>query len=299
MFGLTIILMLLALAATPLASQEGPYVPCVGCEVSDRLPYPELGHWYNPEQSGTGFTLEFQNGVMAGYYFGYDAQGDPEWYLVTASLERGATPGVLWELSVEPLRYTGGNCLGCPYAPPNAPASLTAIKLEFLQRAYARLTLSDGSVQYLVPLMYGDEGKAFFAEQTPYLLPVIKPNPWGSLWTLVFKEFSDEEFAPWTWVSGVFEISEGVILTGGPDAGKLRYRVWELTNPPEVIVPFARIYCAPDPESGEPGCTFIASGLNPVDPVEFRISMGNFTDSRFFGITEEGHTIEGFRLQYD
>jgi hypothetical protein len=206
---------------------------------------------------------------------------------------------VMWEAEVEPTRFAGGNCQGCPYQLPDVMEKQPKILIEFLQRAYMRITFADGSWQYMVPLLFGDHSRAFFTEQTPYVFPLIKPNPWGSLWTIVFKAYSDDEFAPWTWSSGVFEISEGEMPDTGPDAGKLRYRVWEPTSPPEVIVPFGRIYCDLDLEEVEPVCTFVVSGIDPVTPVEFRISIGNFTDSRFFGISESKDIVQGFRLQYD
>lgn len=296
---LLMVLVLLALPAAFLSAQEGPYVPCVGCDEFIDAPYPEPGHWYNPDQSGSGFTLEFQNGVMAGYYFGYDVAGEPEWYLVTNRLERSENPGVMWEVEIEPQRFTGGNCLGCPYQPPNVPVKQAKIRIEFLQRAYARLTLPDESIQYMVPIMYGDAGKAFFAEQTPYLFPVVTNNPFASLWTLVFKEYSEEAHAPWTWFSGVLMIGPGSLKTGGTYKGMLEYIVKEPTPPPEVSMPFGHILCGLDEELGEPGCIFSVSVFNPGNPVEFRIPIGNFTDSRIFGETADGMTVQGFRLQYD
>jgi hypothetical protein len=64
---------------------------------------------------------------MAGYYYGYDAEGDPEWYLATNPLMRSETPGVMWELEVEPQRFTGGNCMGCPYQARNDSEKLPAL----------------------------------------------------------------------------------------------------------------------------------------------------------------------------
>ncbi|MGB5292669.1 MAG: hypothetical protein WBN41_14595, partial [Lysobacterales bacterium] len=261
---------------------------------------PEPGHWYNPDQSGTGFNLEFQNGIMAGYYYGYDTEGDPEWYLVTGPLVRSETTGVMWELEVEPQRFTGGNCMGCPYQAPADPVKLPVIKIEFLQRAYARLTLSDDSIQYMVPIIYGDAGIAFFAEQTPYPFPRIDFNPYASLWTLVFKEFSEEKHAPWTWFSGVFMIGSGYQSSPeGSYKGAIVYNVYQPVNPPEVSAPFGDILCDLDTAVNEPVCVLIAGGLNPVSKPEFRISIGNFTDSRIFGETENGDTVQGYRLQYD
>jgi hypothetical protein len=94
-------------------------------------------------------------------------------------------------------------------------------------------------------------------------------------------------------------IDEGRILTGGDYEGKLLYKVLQPVNPPEVSAPFGNILCDLDEALAEPVCIFTASGLDPVDKPEFRIPIGNFTDSRFFGETESGDIVQGFRLQYD
>jgi hypothetical protein len=87
-------------------AQEGPYVPCAGISCEDPLykPWPETGSWYNPEQSGSGLTVEIQNGVLLAYYFGYDDEGNPEWLMLSGPLEPGKDKdeGVLWQLEVEP-----------------------------------------------------------------------------------------------------------------------------------------------------------------------------------------------------
>jgi hypothetical protein len=151
----------------------------------------------------------------------------------------------------------------------------------------------------MVPIIYGDTSKAFFEEQTPYLFPMVAYNPYASLWTLVFKGYSEEEHAPWTWFSGVFMITEGQIITGGAYEGQLEYKVIQPVPPPEVSAPFGNIFCDLDEALGEPVCVLTAGGLNPVNKPEFRIPIGNLTDSRFFGETEGGDTVQGFRLQYD
>lgn len=292
--SLFVIMVLLALPAAPLFAQEGPYVPCVGCDELTWAPYPEAGLWYNPDQSGSGFTFEFQKGVMAGYYYGYDAEGQPEWYLVSGTLLESETPGVMWELEVEPQRFTGGNCLGCPYQAPNDPEALSAIRIEFLQRAYARITLSDDSIQYMVPIIYGDGGKQFFAEQTPYLFPMVAPSPWLSVWSLMIKEPTEDEYAPWAWTSGIYIINQGRINTGGQFEGKLIYPVYAPLHPPEGSIGVSEIVCDLEEPEGEPVCELPWHGGEP-----FRIPIGNFTDNRFFGEAEDGRIVQGFRLQYD
>lgn len=54
-----------------------------GLGMSAKSGQPEAGWWWNPQESGRGFFLEWQNGqlFMAGYM--YDEQGSPIWYLAT------------------------------------------------------------------------------------------------------------------------------------------------------------------------------------------------------------------------
>lgn len=293
---------LLVLPAAPVLAQEGPHVPCVECENLTMAPYPEPGHWYNPEQSGTGFNLEFQDGVLAGYYYGYAEDGEPEWYLVTKQLLRSSSAGVMWEATVEPQRFSGGKCMGCPYVEPADPESLPEIKLEFLQRAHARVTFGDGSVEYMVPLTYGDPTKAVFSDKTSYRFPMISnPPPYPSLWSLVIRT-PDEDYAegaPWTWVSGIIMIREGRVPGGGSKAGKLVYTVNQPAFPPEGAAPFGEIVCELHETVDEPVCKLTASALDPVEKPEFIISVGNFTDSRIHGESEDGRVLQAFRLQYD
>lgn len=293
-----ITLMLLALSAAPLFSQEGPYVPCVGCDdFVSTPPYPESGLWYNPDQSGTGFDLEFQNGIMAGHYFGYDETGEPEWYLLTNKLVRSEQHGVMWELEVQPERYTGGSCLGCEYRTPVGIELLPAIKIEFLQRAYAKVTLSDGTIQYMVPIIYGSEARAFFDEKTPYKFPVL-PVSEPAIWNFVSKPRQEGEAEPWRWSSDVFFIAEG--QSGYPDDRYVSYSVTAYASPPEELITIGHIICGSDDESSDPECVFEANNYNdPLNPYKFKISIGNFTDTRFYGETENGETVQGFRLDYD
>jgi hypothetical protein len=69
---------------------------------------PESGWWWNEQEAGRGFFMEWQNGTLdiAGYM--YDDQGNPVWYLTVGEI--GGTPaarsfsGTWWS-------YTGGQTL--------------------------------------------------------------------------------------------------------------------------------------------------------------------------------------------
>jgi len=74
---------------------------------------PETGWWWNPEESGRGYFLEWQGGqlFMAGYM--YDGSGDPLWYLstnTTPSSNLLSYSGTWW-------RYGNGQTLTGAYKP--------------------------------------------------------------------------------------------------------------------------------------------------------------------------------------
>ena len=100
---------------------------------------PEGGWWWNPDESGRGFFMEWQGGSVniAGYM--YDAQGRPTWYIAVVQ-----TPN--------PLRITGnwwtfanGQALGQPYRPATLTStSAGALDVQFTSAATATMTLPDG-----------------------------------------------------------------------------------------------------------------------------------------------------------
>ena len=280
-------------------AQEGPFVPCVGCESLTQTPYPETGLWYNPEQSpGTALNFEIQNGVLAGFFYGYDAEGRPEWELVSGQLQTSEEPGVIWELETSMVRATGGSCRDCAYTAPQITEGDT-IRLEFMQRNYMRITVG-GYDQYLVPFTYGSSAVAYFPNKTPYLFPVfVETTPF----MVVIKPGSSIE-EPGSWGSMIFDIETiGIIQIGNKRT--LRYDLdnyvyWPPGNPvpdPPPPIDLGAIDCQLDDEVDGPVCKLAFD--EPVAPGPFVIPVGNFSDSRFFGEAEDGSTIEGFRLDYD
>lgn len=263
--------------------------------IANANPYPEPGIWYNPDQSGSGFGLEFQNGIMAGNYYGYDENGEPEWYLFANKLTRSEEAGVMWELEVQPERYTGGNCMGCEYQAPAVPELLPAIKIEFLQRAYAKVTFSNGSIQYMVPIIYGSEGAKYFEDETPYVFPTYGGglNNEPQTYFMFVTKPNTVPPSPWLWESRIMPIGAGNVASGGSSEGKLIYKTWIPAGPPGPDVFPDLIVCELDQVSSEPGCKWVAG------PKEYVISIGNMTDSRIFGEAEDGSTLEGYRLDYD
>lgn len=284
-----LVLLLGAMLAPGAQAQPGPIIPCVGCDELTITPWPETGAWYNPDQSGSGLNLEIQNGYLLGFYYGYDTEGLPEWHIISGALVASGTEGVVWELDTALQRFTGGNCTGCPYRPPSDPVAGPTIRLEFLQRNYLRLTIGEYESQYFVPIIYGSEAHQYFGKKSPYLFP-----KYGDYFLLVFRTTADPE-EPWKWSSVVGEVKEGQWVTEGPEAGTLQYVIYlPAYSTPDT--PYGRIVCAMDMDEGGPGCEVI-EGKDTL--IIYTMPIGNMSDSRFYGESAIGRTIEAYRLDYD
>ncbi len=293
---LLILFFLLFTASTSVVAQDGPNVPCVSCDNLIQAPYPETGAWYNPDQPGTGINLEIQNGFLVGYYYGYTVDGFPEWYIIRGPLVRSEEEGIQWVLERYMKYYQDGACIGCEYQPPTEPVNGPAIKLEFLQRNYLRLTIGENPAQFYVPIIYGSGGMKYFEDQTPYVIPTFKGSTPGSEYAthfLFIEKPNTDPPSPWLWESKIRPIGEGMVPSGGIDEGNLIYPTWSPQGPPGPDVIAHLIVCKLDESSNQPGCKWV------LGPREYVIPIGNISDSRIFGEAEDGWTIEGYRIGYD
>jgi hypothetical protein len=108
---------------------------------------PENGWWWNPDESGRGFFLEWQAGVLdvAGYM--YDDAGNPVWYIAVARMggATGATFSSDW------LSFAGGQTLTGPWQHNHPVAgSVAPITIEFTAADQALMTLPNGRSTRLV-----------------------------------------------------------------------------------------------------------------------------------------------------
>ncbi len=85
------------------------------------------GHWFNPNNSGWGFSLVEQGDVLGGALFTYDTTGEPTW---VSGFQRGST-------SVEYLAFRGA----CPWCTYQTPTSSNVGKLSFDFSAETQLTV--------------------------------------------------------------------------------------------------------------------------------------------------------------
>ena len=95
------------------------------------------GWWWNPAESGRGFSVEVQGDTMDIVAFMYDAAGNPVWYISSGKMTTpSAYTGTL-------LAITGGQVLNGPYKAPTAVTPAGRITMNFASLESATFTLSD------------------------------------------------------------------------------------------------------------------------------------------------------------
>ncbi len=69
---------------------------------------PVAGVYYDPNESGSGFALDYQNGILLVASYSFLAAGPAQWYLSSGSVVNNVFTSTL-------DKYTGGQCISCPY----------------------------------------------------------------------------------------------------------------------------------------------------------------------------------------
>jgi hypothetical protein len=101
---------------------------------------PQTGWWWNPDESGRGYSIEVQGSSLFLAGFMYDDFGNPLWYF-------GAGP-MTTERHFESdlLLFSGGQTMSGPYRPPGTPLRVGRIGVDFSAADRATITTSDASV---------------------------------------------------------------------------------------------------------------------------------------------------------
>jgi hypothetical protein len=111
---------------------------------------PATGIWWNPDESGTGYAIDVQHGVLAMLIFSYQVNGAPEWYYVTGPLTNN---GRSFSSTLD--KYRGGQCISCPYTGrPTLPGNDGPIAIEFSSSTRATLSLPGGRRVAIQPMAF-------------------------------------------------------------------------------------------------------------------------------------------------
>jgi hypothetical protein len=115
---------------------------------------PAPGLWWNPDESGRGFTIDMQDSIMVVTSYVYSQQGAATWY-VSAGQYNFATRTFTATFDAN----TGGQCLGCPYVRPQGVANAAGpIRIVFDSYTSGTLYYNGGSFRIIRQLYgYGDK----------------------------------------------------------------------------------------------------------------------------------------------
>ena len=122
----------------------------------DAAPFqPRTGWWWNPDESGRGFSIELQGDhLFVGAYM-YDEAGNAVWYVADGLMESPT------RYSGPLLQFSNGQTLTGAYRAPAPPATVGTITVDFSATDEATVTVSDelpqlaakqGKVITIVPL---------------------------------------------------------------------------------------------------------------------------------------------------
>ncbi len=316
-----LILFALAILTSPALADTGPRVPpCEGCPVSSERPYPRSGFWYDPQRSGSGFSIEMQQGILSGAFYGFDETGARTWYIFNGTLQPSEQPGEYWTVETDLLEFSGGGCIDCEHRPNLPPQVRHRMRLTVLQRNLISYSL-DGGPQFRVqPLVYGTEMPRLYPQTSDLGLPnYANLNVFGGSplhvdagytpWILTTRNPDQRNFPYYLWTYGMrwsdgFRQGEN---TGRPVASylSLEYITESVTDMEIICNSRERMTQSSDIppallEGIGPGefCVVRVPGAG-VGVYDFYIApLGNFGDDYFFATAADGRVIEGMRLLY-
>lgn len=115
---------------------------------------PEVGWWWNPNESGRGFFVESQNGIiyLAGYF--YEPDGRATW------LVAGGPNADPYNYQGRLLAYSNGQTLVGGYKPPSPPTDAGPVSISFSDDSHGTIVWPGGTIP-IVRQVFGSGEAAF------------------------------------------------------------------------------------------------------------------------------------------
>ncbi len=291
------------LLGTQLFAQSGPEVPCSDCEQLTSLTRnvnPTTGFWYNPEQSGSGLSIEVKNRTVFGAYYGYDHEGRPVWFTFTGQLQDSNKTGVMWELDSDLLEFKDGNSLNSNYQAPTLLESEHQIHIDFNHMNHADFSVDNGPIQNIVPLSYGIEHGTYFPEKTSLSIPNLQ-----GFWVFSFRVNTEIHPFPQFLISGftsplMVHLREPFQQNNEDGTSFVSFRVVELQPVPELGLFVGGVSCntSLDENNEIQGPTCQYTTIKDGGARTYNMPIAGIGFNKLFGETEDGYTFKAFRYDY-
>lgn len=105
---------------------------------------PQTGLWWNPAESGSGYSFDVKHGTLVVTVYSYLAFGAPIWYLASGPIVDDTFTAVL-------EKYVSGQCVSCAYKRPAYNGNDGTISIRFHSPTSAMMTLPGGRTIAVVP----------------------------------------------------------------------------------------------------------------------------------------------------
>jgi hypothetical protein len=120
---------------------------------------PTSGVWWNPAESGRGYTIELQGNILVFYTYLFDVSGRASWYGGAAALNADGS------FDAQLQEYTGGQSLTGPYKLPAVKGNVTSVHLACSTTTTCTLTWAGGTIP-IQRMWYGNDAVAVNAPQS-------------------------------------------------------------------------------------------------------------------------------------
>jgi hypothetical protein len=106
---------------------------------------PQLGNWWNPIESGTGYAFDIRGNTLIVTVYSFLPDGSPTWYLAYAPLVGN-------EATMSLQKFRNGQCLSCVYSAPVNVGSDGSMTVTFTSATSALMRLPGRAVFSIRPL---------------------------------------------------------------------------------------------------------------------------------------------------
>lgn len=100
---------------------------------------PDNGWWWNPDEGGSGYSLEVQGNNLFVVGFMYETSGRAVWYFSAGPMSTATT------YHGDVLQFAGGQTMGGAYHPPGNPTKVATLDIAFTAENEATTTFTDTS----------------------------------------------------------------------------------------------------------------------------------------------------------
>jgi hypothetical protein len=140
---------------------------------------PFSGWWWNPDESGSGYSVELQGNNLFLVGFMYDDGGRPVWYYSAGPMTDPTT------YQGDVLQFANGQIMGGPYHPPGPPTKVATLDIEFTATNAATLTFTEASASVASSLRAKAGGRSSTRDVQPQI-PKVATFPYPLMYKGAF-----------------------------------------------------------------------------------------------------------------